>query len=143
VPLLIAMPGQWHEQTRVRKVASLIDVAPTILDLMDLSVPADYQGSSLLEGRERAALFYTDYSLSLVGLRDGNWKFIHELGSGQSKLFDLGSDPAERHNLALHHPARVGVWRRHLARWAAAQKAAMLNRQALPVQLSSSSSTIQ
>ena len=36
------------------------------------------------------ALFATDYSLGFLGLRDGRWKFIYELESGQfSKWRDL------------------------------------------------------
>ena len=46
------------------------------------------------------ALFCTDYSLGLLGLRDGRWKLIHELESGRSRLYDLEDDPEEREDLA-------------------------------------------
>src|SRR6185436_20134881 len=105
VPCLVAAPGLLQAPVRASGVGSLIDVAPTLLDLLGLSVPADYQGSSLLGEEGRAALFYTDYALPLVGLRDGSWKFIHELGSNRSKLFDLAQDPDERVNLAGEFPA--------------------------------------
>jgi len=70
----------------------------------------------------RAALFYTDYALPLVGLRDGSWKFIHELDSGRSKLFDLCSDPGETNDLAPKLPERVAEYLPRLQQWSAAQK---------------------
>jgi phosphoglycerol transferase MdoB-like AlkP superfamily enzyme len=127
VPLLIAMPGAWHEATRVQRTASLVDVAPTLLDLLGLKLPADYQGASLLEPRQQAALFFTDYSLPLAGLRDGQWKLIVEVGTSRAKLFDLETDPRETRNLAGQFPERVTGWRRLLDEWAAAQKALVLS----------------
>jgi phosphoglycerol transferase MdoB-like AlkP superfamily enzyme len=126
VPLLVALPGVWHGSTRVKRIASLIDVAPTLLDLLGLRAPADYQGVSLLESRQQAALFFTDYSLPLAGLRDGRWKLVVEIGSSRVKLFDLESDPQETRNIAGHYPARVTEWRRRLDEWTAAQKALVL-----------------
>jgi hypothetical protein len=122
VPLIVAAPGLFKEPIRVKRVASLIDVAPTILDLLGISRPTEYQGRSLLDDRPQMALFATDYSLGFLGLRDGQWKLIHELESGQSRLFDLSSDPGERHDLSVSNPERVGVYRDHLLRWSAAQK---------------------
>ena len=37
------------------------------------------------------ALFFADYSLGLLGLRDGQRKFIYELGSGRARLFDVAT----------------------------------------------------
>lgn len=54
VPLLIAMPGQ-SERVDVHEVVSLIDVAPTLLDLLDLPVPAGWEGRSLAPAMARAA----------------------------------------------------------------------------------------
>jgi arylsulfatase A-like enzyme len=115
-----------REPVRVGRAASLIDTAPTILDLLGLPTPAAYHGHSLLEDRPRLALFFTDYALARLGLRDDRWKFLHELDSGRSKLFDLQADPGERHDLAPHFPARVTAYRHHLLRWAAAQRALVL-----------------
>jgi lipoteichoic acid synthase len=122
VPWLIVAPELWQKSVRVSQVASLIDLAPTILDLLGLPIPGDYQGVSRLDAGERMALFYTDYSLPLVGLRDGCWKFTHELGSRRSQLFNLREDPGERLNLAQIHPERAGAYRDRLQRWSQAQK---------------------
>jgi arylsulfatase A-like enzyme len=122
VPLVVAAPGLIAEPVRVGRVASLVDLTPTILDLLGLRVSRDHQGRSLLEPDGGMALFCTDYALGLIGLRDGRWKFIHELESGRSQLYDLASDPGEGRDLAADHPARVEAYRDHLLRWAAAQK---------------------
>jgi hypothetical protein len=42
--------------------------------------------------------------------------------SGRSQLFDLQTDPQEKHDLSGDHPERVAVYREHLLHWAAAQK---------------------
>jgi arylsulfatase A-like enzyme len=126
VPLLVAAPGAWHEAKRVKRTASLIDVAPTLLDLLGLKAPADYQGVSLLEPRQRSALFFTDYSLPLAGLRDGRWKLITEVGSSRVKLFDLVTDPDETRNVADQFPGRVTEWCGRLDEWTSAQKALVL-----------------
>jgi glucan phosphoethanolaminetransferase (alkaline phosphatase superfamily) len=127
VPYMIASPGLINRQVRVASTISLIDTAPTILDLLGLPSPADYQGKTALEGRPEMALFYTDYSLSLMGLRDGCWKYIYELESGRSKLFDICQDGAELNDLSGVHAERVTAYRSLLSRWSAAQKSLMLN----------------
>jgi arylsulfatase A-like enzyme len=68
------------------------------------------------------ALFCTDYSLGLLGLRDGRWKCIYEVESSQIWLYDLEQDPAEQHSVAAEFPERAEAYRDHLQRWAAAQK---------------------
>ena len=68
------------------------------------------------------ALFCTDYSLGLLGLRDGRWKLIHELESGRSQLYDLEADPDERKDVAGEHPERVEAYRDQLLNWCATQR---------------------
>ncbi len=122
VPYLIVAPGLISAPTRVGRTASLADTAPTVLDLLGLPRPAESQGRSLLDPESRLALFCTDYSLGFAGLRDGRWKVIHEIDSDRTRLFDLLTDPEERHDLAASHPERAEAYRDHLVRWCAAQK---------------------
>src|SRR4029077_13439981 len=89
VPYVIAAPGLLSRSIRVRRVVSLIDTAPTILDLLGLPPQPAYEGRSMLEGYSRLALFFTDYSLPLAGLRDGPRKIIHDMRSGRSCWFDV------------------------------------------------------
>ena len=122
VPLLIAAPGLIEKQIRVPEVASLLDVTPTIIELLGLARSPEFQGASLLRATRSMALFFTDYSLGLLGLRDGNWKYIHEIESGRSQLFNLAQDRDEQKNLALQQHDRVIAYRRHLLDWASAQR---------------------
>ncbi len=123
VPLIVVVPGAIDAPIRAPQVSSLVDVAPTLLELVGLAVPSRYQGRSLLASPPMVARFFTDYTLLQVGLRHSKWKFILELESSRSTLFDLSQDPTERHDVAGQFPARVELYEAHLRGWAAAQGA--------------------
>ncbi len=122
VPFLIGAPGAVREEIRVKRTASLLDIAPTILDLIGIVAPQSFQGGSLLAPEPRMALFFTDYAQGLLGLRDGPLKAIHELDSGRTRLFDLSNDRAEARDAAEEQPERIEAYRKHLLDWSAAQK---------------------
>lgn len=126
VPYFISLPGLVDREIRVAAPISLLDTPPTVLDLIGLPQPSDYQGTSAMEHQPEMALFYTDYSLGFVGLRDGSWKYIYELDSGRSKLFDLARDPGEETDLSTEQPGRVRAYHDLLIRWSKAQKALIL-----------------
>lgn len=128
VPLVIAAPGLLRSQQRVRRVVSLVDTAPTILDLVGLAVPAGYQGRSILDPAPRMALFFADYSLGILGLRDGPWKFIYEIESRHRKLFRLDRDPRETEDAAGSDPARSAWYAAVLRDWSGAQKSYIASR---------------
>jgi arylsulfatase A-like enzyme len=111
VPFVIAAPGLVGQEVRIPGVASLVDAAPTVLDLLGLQAPAGYEGASLLRSGRGPAYFFTDYATVLLGIRDGRWKLIHEVESARSLLFDLESDPEERRDVSGLHPHRVALWR--------------------------------
>jgi hypothetical protein len=111
---------------RVPQVGSLLDAAPTLLELAGLPVPSEYEGRSLLAATPGIARFYTDQSLWQVGLRMGPWKFIHEIESGRSRLFDLTQDPDEKNDLSSQHAERAARFSAHLRGWAALQRAKVL-----------------
>jgi sulfatase-like protein len=123
VPFLIAAPGAIPRQVRSGRVVSAIDVAPTLLDLVGAAPADSHQGQSVLDARPRMALFFADYSLGLLGLRDGRLKYIYEIESGRSRLFDLDRDPQEASNLADRNPEAARWYRQRLRQWSAAQKA--------------------
>ena len=116
VPYLIAAPGLIPHQVRSQETASLIDTAPTILDLLGRPVPAEYQGSSLLDSNGRMALFFTDYSLGFLGLDHACWKYIFEMDSRRSKLYNACRDPEETKDLSGMEGPRVTAYRDHLER---------------------------
>ena len=122
VPLLVATPERGSAQHRSHRVVSLVDIAPTVLDLAGLAVPPIYQGRSMLGPGAAMALFFADYSRGLLGLRDGSLKVIYAIDSGRSSLFDLDADPLERINVADRYPDRIGWYVQNLKGWSAAQK---------------------
>ena len=125
VPYVIAVPGALNGQLRIRRIASAIDTAPTILDLMGLPADALHQGASLLGPEARMALFFTDYSIGWLGLADGCWKYLYEMDAGRSRLFDVCADPGESRDRAREFPDRVSAYRERVRAWAAAQKEAV------------------
>ena len=117
VPFLIAAPGLISEHVRTSQIVSLIDTAPTILDLLGLPADDRYQGTTALTNDARMAFFYADYSLRLLGLRDGNVKFIHDLDSNRSRLYDLDRDPLESHDIAAAHVELVRWYEERAGSW--------------------------
>jgi arylsulfatase A-like enzyme len=125
VPYIIAGAGALNGQRRVQRLASAVDTAPTILDLMGLPAEALHQGSSLLEPEPRMALFLTDYSIGWLGLADGCWKYLYEVDANRSRLFDVCDDPGELSDRTNAFPDRASAYRDRVRAWAAAQKEAI------------------
>lgn len=119
VPLLVAAPGLLSGERRITRTASIVDLAPTILDLLGAPIPAPYAGTSLLSPTPRMALFFTDYSIGWLGLRDGCWKYLLEIDADRSRLFDVCRDRDEQHDVAGTAPDRVGAYRHRVAHWLA------------------------
>jgi phosphoglycerol transferase MdoB-like AlkP superfamily enzyme len=125
VPFIVSIPGLVAQPIRAPQIVSLVDTAPTILDLLGLPADAAYQGTSVLAPGSRMALFFTDYSLGLLGLRDGRLKYVYNLDSTRSQLFDLDVDPAEAHDIAAEHSAAARWYAARLRSWIAAQQASV------------------
>ena len=104
VPLILYRPGSTATGRRVKAVAGLIDVAPTILDLLHLPISPQMAGRSLLEDPPNArelliesVLPAESYGWSpLSGIVDGRFKFIQ---APRPELYDLIADPHETNNL--------------------------------------------
>jgi arylsulfatase A-like enzyme len=127
IPLLLRGPGV--PTRRERAQASLVDVAPTILQWAGLDVPASMHGRSLLRASgEREAYGETDHTIDgtrKLFLRGGagRWKGILSLARDSGALtreewYDLAADPGEtRSNPAAAAGALDGLRQRALARW--------------------------
>jgi arylsulfatase A-like enzyme len=109
-PLIIKLPKMKAGKV-IRDQVSSIDVMPTILDLLDVTVPdkagKQLRGASLvpaLKGRsvDKDVFFETDYRQYTYkrGLRtkDG-WKLIYTLENKNRELYNLTDDPKETRNL--------------------------------------------
>lgn len=105
VPLLVRLPGGARAGERVEAPASLVDVAPTVLDALDLPPLAGIDGVSLLDPAlaQRGGTYFESYHgflnygwSPLAGWCDGTTKFLH---GTDPELYDLARDPAESVNL--------------------------------------------
>ncbi len=122
VPFIVAAQNLFSGQQRVRNVVSLVDTAPTLLDLLGMPAPDAYQGRTMLSAAPRMALFFADYSLGLLGLRDGPWKYTFEAGTGRPRLYNLEQDPREVFDLSGHNTARTSWYGNTVQGWANSQK---------------------
>lgn len=99
IPLLIKPVGPRRAERRVDGLAAMVDVMPTVLDLLGSSAPPEVQGSSLVpaiaERRTRRPNVHM-YSV----LRDGRFKYF----SDERRIFDLAADPGEHANLFAGRP---------------------------------------
>jgi len=94
-----------------------------VLELLGLPVPATYQGTSVFAAEPRMALFFTDYALGWLGLRDGCWKYMFQVDAARSSLFDVCADPGETIDRSREQDERVRAYRKRLEQWSSAQRA--------------------
>jgi len=107
VPLLLRLPGRLAAQRSVETQVRLVDVVPTVLEILDLDPVDNLDGASLLpviEGKERPhrpafseRLLYFEQRKAI---RDGQYKYVLFAESGREELYDLQRDPDELYNLA-------------------------------------------
>ncbi|HEV2854039.1 MAG TPA: sulfatase [Thermoanaerobaculia bacterium] len=136
VPLGFSAPGLLPAGARVPQTVELIDVLPTLLDLLGIAKPAEQHGRSLVPYLERVIAgiaggaggagkpAFSEYGSSTVRtVVQGNWKLVHNPDGfspvcipdappghypiGREELYDLSKDPGEKANLAAAQPARV------------------------------------
>lgn len=135
IPFLARGPGI-AAGTRLFNTVRLVDVFPTVLDLLGVAAPA---GASLagvnlapaLRGGAKSAEPVT-YAESLVPLlhfgwsdlrvvREGRWKYIQ---APRPELYDLQNDPGERTNLASTQSSKADSMRAALGRFLEAERKA-------------------
>ena len=127
VPLIFAGPGVPRGETR-DAFAYLLDIYPTLCELVGIEAPATVEGKSLCPALAssgesiRDTLFFAYKGLHR-GLRDRRHKLIEYNvdGARTTQLFDLAADPHETRDLA-DDPARaddIARLRAALARWRA------------------------
>lgn len=107
VPLIFAGPGIPRNETRDAYVY-LLDIYPTLCDLVGEPVPASVEGLSLgkVIGGEvdciRPSLYFA-YADLIRAVKDERCKLVEYRGPGgaaHTQLFDLAEDPFEMHSLA-------------------------------------------
>jgi arylsulfatase A-like enzyme len=123
-PLVLYSTALFPHEEVSERLASHVDLAATILDLVGVAKPPAMQGRSLV-GTEayRPTLLFTSYPDPLVGLRDGDRKYIRNLQTHVDELYDLARDPQEKRNVAAAFPDVVREYRARLADFTVRQKA--------------------
>lgn len=136
IPLLMRYPRLARAATRSAELVLNIDLAPTVLALAGVSIPATIQGRSwlgLLAGEAGRESFLYEYFQelgrvpTLLAVRTRRWKYITYPATGPggesetrltSELYDLQQDPWELTNLFgdARHAGTVARMRQELAR---------------------------
>ena len=114
VPLLIRLPGGAHAGMVIDELVSLIDVAPTVLEILGIPAPDGYQGRSLVpllngEDWDRKAVLLESWMGQLKAIRSKEWLGIRDLESDQRSLYDLLQDPMETRPLGFEPSAFQGL----------------------------------
>ena len=121
VPMLAWAPGWIRPGSRVTTMVRNIDIAPTILELANTSAPWTVDGASVLgalasatpgagpagrpaASREMLYEYYWEHAFphtpTTLALRGDRFKYIYYHGIWDvNELYDLETDPLERHNL--------------------------------------------
>jgi arylsulfatase A-like enzyme len=117
VPLVVKRPGAEHRRGVVDSPVQLVDLLPTVTEVVGVAAPEGVEGLAL-DGRPRPAYAeeginpflvarYGDfYDRSIRVLYDGTYKLI-STSRGERLLFDLATDPGEERDLAVQQPERV------------------------------------
>ncbi|MEQ8762978.1 MAG: sulfatase-like hydrolase/transferase [Planctomycetota bacterium] len=123
VPMLFAGPGVPKGKVLDRGVGRTIDIAPTVLDALDLSVPETMQGRPLWKTiREGGRLPEAAYLESFAPRLSMGWSELRGLRTDRDKLieaptpelYDTSEDPGELENLATERTERLEAMRRAL-----------------------------
>jgi len=130
VPILIVAPGLLPADRAVKARVRNTDLAPTITELLGLEAHPRFSGRSLValakgvkesdervvvtEGRGTRGIMHGRYRLLVrEGLaRTTMWK--DHTATANEELYDLVTDPGERHDLAATHPEVVAEMRARL-----------------------------
>jgi arylsulfatase A-like enzyme len=142
VPLILWGPGL-PRGARVGAGVSLVDVMPTVLDVLGLPAPEGLDGRSLRPLWEDPARVPTPRALFVeadldppgptartmvpgddLAVRRGGHKLVLDPATGASALYDLATDPLERADVSAAHPELVRELRAELERFRARRPAA-------------------
>jgi arylsulfatase A-like enzyme len=138
-PKLLAAPK------RIQEPVQLIDLMPTVLELLDIPADGVVQGQSLVplikgqpfrrQGYVASSRFAhpspkgfaPEYSTDTFALLDQNWKFLYRTqakraGLNEVELYDRRTDRAETRDVAAQHPEVTRQFRAEIERWIDGQR---------------------
>lgn len=103
VPLIIYNSA--YKNIEIDEPVSLLDVSPTIMDILGISDNNTFQGTSLIpiiKGERKSSGVISETfgkGRRRISYRTKKWKYILNEGNGQTELYDLETDPNEKKNL--------------------------------------------
>jgi arylsulfatase A-like enzyme len=113
VPMIAWGPGRIPAGRTSDQVWALWDVLPTLAGLAGANPPAGIDGISMVpsltgRGRQRQhdSLYWEFYERgSRQAVRMGRWKGVRQpMLTGKFEVYDLQTDPGEKHDVAAGHP---------------------------------------
>jgi arylsulfatase A-like enzyme len=130
VPLVLRIPGLAASH-RIGHQVELLDLAPTLLELLGIQPPPAFTGSSFASlaltgtgsgpeyvfseamhsGGRNSRSGVAD-TMTVTSCRGDGWKYIHDTEDGCEELYDLSHDPDEHINLAGERPETTEKFRR-------------------------------
>ena len=123
VPFILVLPKSMGKK-RIDALVRIIDVTPTLLDLLKINDPARdlREGMSLvplIKGKGSGPQYvYSVLQDDIFSYRDLHWKYIWNLyGEGKDELYDIRQDTLELNNLADTYPDQVKKYFSILSNW--------------------------
>jgi arylsulfatase A-like enzyme/HEAT repeat protein len=121
VPLIVYVPGVAPHV--VTEQVELVDLTPTLMNLLDIPVPVRMRGQDLGPWLNVPPAPADRLPPAFAELEDRrmvvyrNEKLICDLHWGFCAYYDLATDPGEKHNLAEERPSRAAFLRAILNDW--------------------------
>lgn len=117
VPLLLKLPRQQRAGERVAAAAQLVDIFPTVAQLLELEPPTQAAGNSLLDLADDRVGPRMIYSETYHPLLYYGWSELlsliefpaHYIKAPRAELYDLAGDPREQANLFERRPAEAAA----------------------------------
>lgn len=109
VPLIFYAP-ELGKNIIINDLISLIDLAPTILDILKIEKPKEWMGESLLplikgeRKSEKGVISEIFHNGRKTSYRTKKWKFIVDEEKNAYELYNLTKDPRELNNVAEIYP---------------------------------------
>ena len=143
VPLIFSLPGRLPRGMTVDTIVESIDLAPTMFELLGLSIPDDFEGTSLVplisgdgNASTRPNAAYSELGPYIQSIRTDRWHYVYnprQLSSPGSRaddtgrsgafsiereeLYDVREDPEPRRNVVRNHPGVASELRDRVLRW--------------------------
>ncbi|MCL6712126.1 sulfatase-like hydrolase/transferase [Pseudomonas sp. R2.Fl] len=116
IPLILMRHGYNGERIDLRRFASQIDIAPTILEDLAIPIPSSWKGIPLQKTHLSSRSIIRFQQRELAGLYDLSdpkriIKYWRNLNTGQEFVFDLSKDSGELVNLVGQPWPSLAKWR--------------------------------